>query len=289
MNCIYFILTFTTLLATLAVLYQMCLNCNSTKRCNQTLRLMNKELTEQNLILQKSITTTEASESAQKNLIRIVAHDLRGPMGAIIGLTGLLLEKNTLPEEHKPLIALIKNSSADAIKFVNDLLEQENELPEKVEKDVVDLQSLLRHCGNLLRYKADEKAQKIIVEVQPLTIKLNREKIARVFANLITNALKFSAHSSTVHIKMNILEDHVLITVADSGIGIPREIQIQIFRENEQLAIATDCKRLGTNGEKSFGIGLMICKQIVEAHSGKIWFESEVNQGTTFFVQLPIH
>jgi len=288
MACIYFILSTATLLATLLVLYQTRANWNSTKRCNQTLSLLNKKLTEQNLLLQENITTSEASEIAQKNLIRIVAHDLRGPMGAIVGLTGLLLEKNTLPEEHKPLITLIKNSSSDAIKFVNDLLELENNLPEVLEKDIVDLHKLLKYCGNLLRYKADEKAQKIVVSGKPLTIQVNREKISRVFSNLITNALKFSAQLTTIHITMETFSNHVLISVSDPGIGIPLEIQRQIFKQDEHLIIAPDCKRAGTNGEKSFGMGLMICKQIVESHRGKIWFESEVNQGTTFFVKLPV-
>jgi len=134
-----------------------------------------------------------------------------------------------------------------------------------------------------LRFKASEKHQEIILD--PLTtieqLYINREMIWRVISNLISNAIKFSPVGETIHLRCVNEPSHIQISVADHGIGIPNEMKDKVFN------IFTDAKRAGTIGEKSFGLGLSICKQIIEKHQGKIWFESKTSKGTTFYVRLP--
>lgn len=115
-----------------------------------------------------------------------------------------------------------------------------------------------------------------------VTIPASREKLWRVVSNLITNAIKFSPAGAIIHVELWQKDDHIFISVKDPGIGIPKEIAPKVFD------LFTEVKRQGTAGEQAFGLGLSISKQIVEAHGGKIWFESEQNAGTTFFVELPI-
>jgi len=213
--------------------------------------------------------------------MKVVAHDLRSPIGAIVSLAGFMMSDNRLQEEDRHLMGLIRNSGSDSLKFVNELLNREL-VVEEIEKDHVDLSALLNYCVNLLQYKATEKNQKIVLTSTPITLGLNREKIWRVMSNLITNAVKFSPEKSTIEVNMGIFKNSVLISVQDTGIGIPDKIKEKIFNINEEA------KRPGTHGEKSFGIGLVISKQIIEAHNGKIWFNSVENKGTTFFVELPI-
>jgi signal transduction histidine kinase len=134
----------------------------------------------------------------------------------------------------------------------------------------------------LLRFKAAEKNQQIVLEMieTPVELFISREKIWRVISNLISNAIKFSRPDSLIQVGITDAGKKVIISVKDSGIGIPHDIRDKVFN------MFTDAKRIGTAGERSFGLGLSICKQIVENHHGKIWFESEVNKGTTFFVAL---
>jgi signal transduction histidine kinase len=179
------------------------------------------------------------------------------------------------------MLSLIKASGSDSLKFVDDLLNRESQLKE-LQKEPVNLYTLLTYCVNLLEYKANEKNQKIILNGSYILINVNREKIWRVFSNLITNAIKFSPPKTTIRVNLEITLDNVFVSIKDQGIGIPEEMKKDIFN------ISVDTKRLGTSGEQTFGMGLIISKQIIEAHGGKIWLESEPSKGTIFFVELPI-
>ncbi|WP_187073174.1 tetratricopeptide repeat-containing sensor histidine kinase [Pedobacter fastidiosus] len=265
----------------LFILYQLWRNGKVSKKNNDRLTLLNKQVTEQNLHLQNALTALEQSQEENKRVMKVVAHDLRSPIGAIVSLAGFMLSDNRLQEEDQHLMGLIQNSGSDSLKFVNELLNREAETIE-MEKDSVDLSALLNYCVNLLQYKATEKHQKIVLTTTPITFSLNREKIWRVMSNLITNAVKFSPKKSTIEVNMGVFKNSVLISVKDQGIGIPEQIKEKIFDMTEEA------KRSGTAGEKSFGMGLVISKQIIEAHGGKIWFNSIENKGTTFFVELPL-
>jgi signal transduction histidine kinase len=109
----------------------------------------------------------------------------------------------------------------------------------------------------------------------------SREKLWRVVSNLIGNAIKFSPTGASINVSMEQRAGGIRIAVKDEGIGIPPDMQEKIFD------LFTEAKRPGTAGEQAFGLGLAISKQIVEAHGGRIWFESGTTKGTTFFVDLP--
>ncbi|MEP6613095.1 MAG: ATP-binding protein, partial [Mucilaginibacter sp.] len=110
---------------------------------------------------------------------------------------------------------------------------------------------------------------------------ISREKIWRVIGNLISNAIKFSPAGETIFVKAVVANNELRISVNDAGIGIPANVQDKVFN------MFTEAKRPGTAGEKSFGLGLSISKQIIENHDGKIWFESDGKTGTTFYISLP--
>jgi len=103
----------------------------------------------------------------------------------------------------------------------------------------------------------------------------------RVLSNLISNAIKFSPRGATIYVSIADCKKEVEIAVKDDGIGVPEKMQEEIFN------MFTEAKRPGTAGEKSFGLGLSISKQIVEHHQGSIWVESETGKGSTFYVRLP--
>lgn len=164
--------------------------------------------------------------------------------------------------------------------LLNSNLAIENEV---LTKEKVDIQHLLRQCTELLQYKADEKQQKIIfISGGPAYLQLSREKIWRVFNNLVVNAIKFSPNHTVVKVLLERLDRSVRIAIIDQGIGVPENDKQRIFE------MFTSAKRPGTSGEQPFGIGLSISKQIVESHQGKIWLQDNVGGGTIFYVELPL-
>lgn len=113
------------------------------------------------------------------------------------------------------------------------------------------------------------------------TALVDAPKLEQVLNNLIGNAIKFSEPESAVTISLAHEDDYFLITVADNGAGIAPAEKSRIFQPFER-------GQKGTGGEKSIGLGLAIVKRIVEGHGGENWFESELGQGTTFFVRIPL-
>lgn len=104
----------------------------------------------------------------------------------------------------------------------------------------------------------------------------------RVVFNLVTNSVKFSKRDTAISLSLSVKENHAIIEITDEGIGIPEKLLPEIFN------ISKSGKRKGTEGEKSYGLGLNICKKIVEAHSGKISVISKEGKGSTFTVALPL-
>lgn len=279
-NLYFFIGTF-FILTTIFGLYQLWKNRKTSQKNYAYLTLLNKQITDQNLNLQKTLNALEQSQDENKRVMKIVAHDLRSPIGAIGSLAALMLDEKNLEKQDEHLLNLIKNAASDSLCFVNELLNT-NYLVVKLEKESVDLNALLNYCVNLLQYKATEKQQTIVLKSVPLIFNFNREKVWRVISNLITNAIKFSPKNTTIEIEMRIESKNVFISVKDAGIGIPENMKSKIFN------ISKEAMRPGTDGEKTYGMGLVISKQIVEAHGGKLWFESIETKGSTFFAQLPI-
>lgn len=242
-----------------------------------------KATVRQNLELEKTMKRLELRNKDYAKMMKVMAHDLKNPIGGMVGIANLLLEEDRFLQEDKEMLQLIESSGENSIEMINQLLNSglavENEV---LTKQKTNLQHLLRQCTELLQYKADEKKQKIIfISGGPVDILISKEKIWRVFNNLIVNAIKFSPLDSTITVKLEHLNYSVRVSVIDQGIGVPKEDRDKIFE------MFTSAKRPGTAGEQPFGIGLSISKQIIESHEGKIWLEENPLGGTIFFVEIP--
>jgi len=233
----------------------------------------------------KLAATTTALENGNKNyvrLIRVVAHDLRNPIGAINSITGMMTNTNA-PVKDKEWIFLVEKASNSCLQLITELLETDFEIREEtLHKETVAISALLQQSVQLLAYRATEKKQQLITqEADGMVIQADREKLARVLDNLIVNAIKFSPEGATIKIMAEKTQTGITISVHDNGVGIPPGIADKLFEPFE-----SSIKRKGTSGEQSFGLGLYICRQIIEAHGGRIWFESDSGQGSTFFISL---
>lgn len=249
-------------------------------------KIAEKETVEYSKELEKTMLRLENRNQDYAKMMKVMAHDLKNPIGGMVGIASLLLqEEDRFNAEDKEMLQLIESSGSNSIEMINQLLNSglaiENEV---LKKESIDLQQLLRQCTELLQYKADEKKQKIIfISGGTIIISISREKIWRVFNNLIVNAIKFSAPKTEILVVLEHLYNSVRVKIVDQGIGVPKIDSQKIFE------MFTSAKRPGTAGEQPFGIGLSISKQIIESHGGKIWLEDNPDGGTIFYVELPLN
>jgi len=236
----------------------------------------------QNRKLMNALAALESSNEANTNIMRIVAHDLRDPLGGMSTALKVMEQQLGSNVENRSILQLMKISIGNALHLTENLLHQQfnsNDLP----KETLDMKELLSYCVNLLEAKALAKNQIISLKSNSkILIPAYSDQLWRVFSNLITNAIKFGPHGSKIDITATLKESNILVAIKDVGAGIPEEFSEEIF------SMYNNARNFGTAGEKSFGMGLAITKRIVEMHNGRIWFTNNDGPGTTFYVELPI-
>lgn len=270
-----------TTLAAVIILFSLFILRNTRKNIKQ-LEGLNKQIEQQKSTLEKTLSQLEEKNKEKDKILKVVAHDLRSPLASVSMVTEMILDEKC-EGSREEMIKLIKVSADNSLNLINEILEAAGmENNTKSSKGKTNVNNLLKNSVELLRFKAAEKQQKLILFPSETNkdILINKEKIARVLNNLITNAIKFSGIGSSIEVKAIQKDTSLQIVVQDYGIGIPENLKNKVFN------MFTEAKRMGTSGERPFGLGLSICKQIVEAHEGSIWFESEPGKGTAFFVEL---
>lgn len=253
------------------------------KKHIQELTELNYTVNETNARLTQSFQLLQKSQEENARIIKIVAHDLRSPIAGIMSLVRMIRQDPGAQskEEFAEYIELVEKAGANALNFIEDMLYFNRTNKELVKTDV-DLQKLIESCVSILQPQANKKNQSVYFSVQPVIIQANEEKIWRLFNNILSNAVKFSPLSTSIRISMSLIPGKVQVAVKDEGTGIPDSIKDKLF------TVFSIPGRSGTSGEQSYGLGMGISKQIVDAHDGRIWFETEVGKGTTFFVELPL-
>lgn len=242
---------------------------------------------EHNDKLKQALNDLEKANKNYMQIMRTMAHDLKNPFAGISGIATYLLTEENLTEDNKQMLNLIAKVSTSSVEMIDDLMKshlQDEKLV--VQKSKTNLVSILEDAVGILQFKAKEKNQTIAFEpsTKEIFANVNYEQMLRVCNNVIVNAIKFSYDNSTIQIgiEKNESTKKAIIKIADQGIGIPEEKKHLVFD------IFSQAKRAGTNGEIPFGLGLSICKSIIEKHNGRIWFESKAEAGTTFFIELGI-
>ncbi len=241
-------------------------------------------LAQQNQQLKHTLEEVERTNKNYLRIMRVMAHDLRNPLSGITGLASMLMVEDEFSEDSKTMLKLIETTGLHSMEMINELLKSSlADEDERLIKQHLDLRALLFDSVELLQYRAKEKKQQLVFETsdEPIMADINHEKIWRVVNNLIVNAIKFSYTGDTIKVDIKETNGHILISVADNGVGIPagqKEVIFEMF---------TPAKKTGTNGEQPFGLGLSISKRIIELHGGKIWFEPNTPNGTIFYIELP--
>ncbi|HEX9160607.1 MAG TPA: GAF domain-containing sensor histidine kinase [Thermoanaerobaculia bacterium] len=221
---------------------------------------------------------------AREEVLAIVSHDLRNPLSAVTLGAALLQESKNIPDEEREQIETIDVSAKRMSRLIADLLdvtrlEGGKRLP--IEPGPVTPDSLFGEVNEI--FKAQAAVKSVTLQCLPAEsvppVHADRHRILQVLSNLIGNSLKFTPAGGVISVVAERRADEVLFTVSDTGPGIPKQHQNDIFSPYWQ---AKRAERLGA------GLGLPIAKGIVESHGGKIWVESEPGTGTRFFFTLPV-
>jgi len=236
--------------------------------------------TEQLLVLNKFA-------EKKNSILEILSHDLTAPLGNIQMCSALLrsqidsLNKQVLTN----LLDKIINNTERSLNLIRDFLKRE--FLETFEATLVKQRiNIAEKINNFIEeFKKEEanlnKTISVITNAEPLYILADEPKFIQVIQNLVSNAMKFTPDGGTITITITDKDPDVLIAVEDNGIGIPEHLQKDLFEK------FSNARRTGLKGEQSVGLGMSIIKRIVEWHNGNIWFNSEENKGTTFYIQIP--
>jgi signal transduction histidine kinase len=248
-------------------------------RLNNELVAMQRELTGKNVEL--------ANLNALKNqFLGMAAHDLRNPLHGILTYSSLLLEDaEALNAEQIEFITVIHDQTQYMANLVNDLLDVATIESGKLQLDLqpVDLVKIAQTNLNRNRLIAVRKNITIDLQADPIPMALfDAGKMEQVLDNLTTNAIKYSPPGSHIQIRLQTSAEEILLSVQDEGPGIPSTELEKLFKPFQRTSVKT------TGGEKSTGLGLVIVKRIVVGHGGRIWVESQLGQGSTFYVAVPI-
>lgn len=269
-------------LLTLTVTLQFFKNLKKTRKSLSKHIALNKEIKNKKAELEEVLLQLEARNNEKRHILHVVAHDLRNPLSVIKALTTVIEEEYENEELNRESLSTIKTVCAESNELIGSLLEVAESDRVTYRYEAVDVNKIMATSLAVLRIRAKEKNQSItfLAVQERVMIRGDAAKINRLVSNLITNAIKFSPSGSRIEAGIYTSDSHVRIQIRDYGIGIPGKYHNSVFNT------FTSAKRPGTEGEKTFGLGLSICKQIVENHNGKIWFTSAEKQGTTFFIEF---
>ena len=237
----------------------------------------------------QDVTERRAVERMKNEFISIVSHELRTPLTSIRGSLGLLASGLLLkfPDKADKMLKIAVENTDRLVRLINDILDIERLESGKVTIEAAELNlgGLMKSASDTMRAMANEN--KVKLDTKPLdeTVWADSDRILQVLTNLLSNAIKFSEDDGKVRLTATVLdgdeEGWVRVEVKDSGRGIPEDKVEKIFERFGQVDASDSREKGGT------GLGLPICKTIVEQHGGKLWVESKVGKGSRFMFTLP--
>ncbi|MBI3638949.1 MAG: HAMP domain-containing histidine kinase [Thaumarchaeota archaeon] len=235
--------------------------------------------------IQKKEEEAKKVEIAKDEFLAMITHELKTPLVPIQGYADILLGEHLghLNEKQKERLEVIKSSSATLLQLISDLLDaQKLELGQlKIIKQKDNLKNTISKMITLVTPQAISDETELVNHVKTdVYAYYDEERISQILSNLIKNAFRATTKKGKIDIFVEDLPDEVQISVKDNGIGLPNDALDKIFKKFYQVDTSSTREKGGS------GLGLSICKGIVEAHGGKIWVESELGKGATFFFTL---
>ena len=248
----------------------------------QELEEKNMKIELQNEAFQEQTKHLENVNNVKDKLFSIVSHDLKDSLSSINGFIDLLKDGSLSREEFYDLIPELSENANNASLLLFNLLNWSKSQMQSFEPKptLFDIQEVFEDKVKLIEQRMENKGIKLIDHSIRDFAYADKSMFEIVIQNLLANAFKFCKKGDTITISNHINNGTCTISIADTGVGISRENQEKLFKDSAFTTV-------GTNDEKGTGLGLSICKELVELNNGKIWVESTLNVGSTFYVQLP--
>ncbi len=231
-----------------------------------------------------STRTEQLSKSnlIQERFIRIMSHDFRAPMASVKSMLGLMEDDAISKEQSKELQSKIKKSLDQSLEMLDDLLEWTKASSQsniELLQEKIDLKKVIVELVDYFNATASDKGIRLELVpsgVRRTFVKSDANSIKVVIRNLISNAIKFTEKGGSIEVGYKRKGQTVEVIISDTGIGVPEEMKATIFEMDSKN------KRLGTGNEKSTGVGLALCQDLINQNGGKIWLEENSPKGTIF-------
>ncbi|OGU55239.1 MAG: hypothetical protein A2V66_01090 [Ignavibacteria bacterium RBG_13_36_8] len=256
---------------------------------NNELAEANKQLIRMHQELELKNTQLNKLNDDKSRFLRMAAHDLRNPIAAIISSANFLLEitDQKLSENELEYFELIDRSGNFVLQLLNELLDLEVIESGNLQLNLEKLDLVKSIQRNISFHKSFAEKKSIVIDFKSqdkqVIVDIDQVKIDQVLNNLISNAIKFSHPESHILLNVSKKENEAVVSVTDKGQGIPKEEFGKLFKPFGKTSVRA------TRGEESTGLGLSIVKKIIESHNGKVWVESVVEKGSTFYFSLPLN
>lgn len=245
-----------------------------------------EELEERAAELTAAYEELKESDRLKDELVQNVSHELRTPLTFVKGYVDLLMagEMGLVTLDQQEALQIVADKTDEITRLIDDIITLQRIEAGNLQLEDIAMADLIKTAVAGHRLVAGKKGLNVVYNLPQNTkgvVKIDKGRINQVLANLIGNSMKFSPNGGTITVAMEDRPDAVYVTVADQGIGVPKDKQEKIFERFYQVDGSTRRRFGGT------GIGLAIVKRIIDAHKGRIWIESELDKGSTFFFTLP--
>jgi len=238
--------------------------------------------------LESALKEVQNISKTKSEFISAVSHELRTPLTSIKGYASILMagKLGDIPDQVRERLGKINTHSDNLVKLINDLLDISRIESGRVEMKMgkCSLISIIENIHDLLTPQMKDKGIQWSEDIDKTIpdMVLDAGQVERIFINLVGNAIKFTPESGTISVNAHLHDDTVTVEVSDTGIGIPEKNIARLFDEFYRVDNQINQNVKGT------GLGLPLAKKIVEAHNGKMWVTSKINEGTTFHFTLPL-
>ncbi|MDA3890043.1 MAG: HAMP domain-containing sensor histidine kinase [Salinivirgaceae bacterium] len=261
-------------------------------KLNRDLGNMQRELVKEKHVLESTLQQLNlANEELEKlntgkdRFISILAHDLKNPFTSILGFLEILRKKVHSYDANKidMQLSIIHNAAISTFNLLEDILLWVNAESGKLtfSPQKVNIKDVCIDVELEMKLSANNKEIALNNTVEDVFVHADMNMISLIFRNLISNALKFTRKGGQINISAIQADSEVVITVSDNGIGMRHEVLSKLFDISHKVTTK------GTENEHGTGLGLLLCKEFVEAHGGRIWVESEFGKGSDFRFTIP--